>query len=107
MVSSRELSAGPAGPREGACDRTGLCDLIRACATQALSLVSARPAGACLSWLVPERKGAIDPQGRLLGDREFPTFRHVAEALGWGRRRKLHGMQVLMSDRMGYAAGLS
>ena len=49
----------------------------------------------------------IDQQGRLLGDREFPTFRHVAEALGWGRRRKLHGMQVLTSDRMDSAAGSS
>jgi hypothetical protein len=39
-----------------------------------------------------------------------PGVPHIparCRGLGWGRRRKLHGMQVLMSDRMGYAAGLS
>jgi hypothetical protein len=98
--------------------------------------VSARPAGACLSWLVLERKGdtsmpkrtskrtrvviggvdthgrthhaaVIDQQGRLLGDREFPADSGgYRQLLGWLGR---HGQleAVGVEGSGSYGAGLT
>jgi hypothetical protein len=45
----------------------------------------------------PRRPPMAHPAGRSLGWAPVPD-------LGWGRSPNLHGMQVLMSDRVGYAA---
>ncbi len=60
MVSSRELSACPTGPHEGARDRTGLCDLIRACALKPCRWC-VRPPGRCVPVLAHASSGKATP----------------------------------------------
>jgi hypothetical protein len=43
--------------------------------------------------------------GRMLGSSGQPVGWASTSDLGFGSRPKLHGMQVLMSDRIGYVAG--